>query len=239
LAAKLGFQDADLKTPEHDEIMLWLDAQLREEEFCQRLARHPPEFDAEWLAAEEREAEQWTVDFREELLDAIADARVSSATQLEQVKELCLELESWTPPPRPEVPVARVAKVTWEQPIGDPRWIAGFIDLHAVLSPVLEEVFLSGCKGQFGTTHDREYRVSVPAWGTWAYSAEFAFEVKTTLPSLGDLIRQIRFYQEKWGRPQPPRFYVVSGETKFVSPLQSQGIGFIEYPSGEITHPGR
>lgn len=99
--------------------------------------------------------------------------------------------------------------VTWELPVGDPRWIAGFIDLYLQV----------GRKAQY-----------------WTKTYKLAFEVKTVLPSLGDLIRQIRFYQEKWGG-SPPVFYVVSSDTKHIATLRNQGIGFVEYPSGEITHP--
>jgi hypothetical protein len=54
----------------------------------------------------------------------------------------------------------------------------------------------------------------------WAW-----FEVKTTIPSLGELIRQIRLYQSYVNGT----WFVVCGDNKFESQLKNQGIGFIQY----------
>lgn len=95
-------------------------------------------------------------------------------------------------------------QITWEHPIGDARWLAGFVDLCIRFSGI--------------------------------YSVYF--EVKTKLPSLGDLIRQLRFYEAKTTYASSNlTMYVVSDDTRYVDVLRDQGIGFVEYPSGQITHP--
>lgn len=51
------------------------------------------------------------------------------------------------------------------------------------------------------------------------------FEVKTIIPSLGELIRQIRLYQNYIAGP----WFVVCKDNRFEDQLGSQGIGFIQY----------
>jgi hypothetical protein len=51
------------------------------------------------------------------------------------------------------------------------------------------------------------------------------FEVKTTIPSLGELIRQIRMYQEY----ENGIWVVVSPDDTHSSRLEKQGIKFIKY----------
>lgn len=51
------------------------------------------------------------------------------------------------------------------------------------------------------------------------------FEVKTKIQSLGELIRQIRFYEEY----KKGKYFVVSPESQYASLLNEQGIGFVLY----------
>lgn len=177
LAAQLGFQDPDLKTPQHDNAVVWLDARLHEEPFLRAL----------------RQTE-------------------------------------------PDLPAPELKECVWEYAVGDSRWTAGFVDLYAEID-----------------SHIRGTRPSGEAT-SWSKPDEYFFEVKTTIPSLGELVRQIRFYEakrpgkyshSKWSKQT---FYVVSSDQRWAESLRGQGIGFIaphrpeaRSVDGEqwaIAHPG-
>lgn len=152
LPARLAFGDSDLKTPQHDEILLWLQERLPQ------------------------------------LVDELTDGRRT------------------------------LRKSIWEFALNDGRFVAGFIDLVAVV----------------GSPSD-----------TWRGGA-FAFEIKSSIKSLGELVRQLRFYEAKFTvhriadqQVQNTRFAVVSPDGRWRNALASQGFIFIAYPSGEITMPER
>lgn len=65
-----------------------------------------------------------------------------------------------------------------------------------------------------------------PKWTLRAERQWFYLEAKPTVPSLGEVIRQIRMYQS-YARGQ---FFIVSPDTRFRKQIESQGIGFIEVP---------
>lgn len=175
---RFGFQDDDLKTPKHDEMMLWLDACL--------------------------------VDVVGAILTPWDDGR-------ERAREKGCPAEILS-----ERPVPMLEGRTWEYPIADQKYggskyIIGFVDMRArYAAPHLSQ-----------WTSDNEWHWSNP-------SDYLYFEVKTTIPSLGELIRQIRMYQEYIATRERGRFYVVSPDARFKEPLHSQGIGFVHYPSGEV-----
>lgn len=142
-----------------------------------------------------------------------------------------------------DVPPAR-AKITWELAVGDSRWVSGFIDIAAtVRSPhSLKAVWREGKAYLGGRADDIEC--------SWSGESEYAFEVKSAIPSLGELIRQIRYYQSK----HRATYYVVApsdtvvingdivtvpGDGTIAKTLVAQGIGFVHYPSGDIRKPTR
>lgn len=158
LAAQLGFQDPDLRTSEHDALMVWLDGMLHNPRFLRDLTQTPQD-----------------------------DA----------------------------TPAPELVECTWEYAVGDSRWTAGFIDIYA----------------QVDAPHAPPPEDGTRYWST-VYS--YAFEVKTTIPSLGELIRQVRFYEAK--KPSPlPVFYVVSPEHHWATSLRGQGIGFVAVGSAMPT----
>lgn len=129
LLSRMGFQDSDLTTPLHDEIMLWLDARLR---------RKFP------------------------------------------------NLES----------------IIWEHPVKRDNFIIGYIDLLM-------------CRR------------------TLTGGDSVAFEVKTKIPSLGEVIRQIQTYRTT-ERIHDRQYVIVCPDDRFAAALKGQGIGFLKYdPSDE------
>jgi hypothetical protein len=56
-----------------------------------------------------------------------------------------------------------------------------------------------------------------------------AFEVKSFIPSLGDVIRQVRHYQAHL----PITYVIVSPDVRFRSQIEAQGVRFLEYVSAK------
>lgn len=134
LQSKFGFQDEDLKTPKHDEIMLWLDNHL------------------------------------ENIISKLEDGEFYISHKI------------------------------WEQPIvtGHNNFTIGFVDMYVIATDK-------------NTLRDLGY----------------CFEVKSSIPSLGEVIRQIRMYEQHC--QSNPKFVVVSPDNRFEPALKSQGIGFVKY----------
>jgi hypothetical protein len=56
---------------------------------------------------------------------------------------------------------------------------------------------------------------------------QYMFEVKPAIPSLGEVIRQIRMYEQY---EMGAEFYVVSPDARFKAALEAQKIGFLLCP---------
>ena len=63
-----------------------------------------------------------------------------------------------------------------------------------------------------------------PSYVKWSSGKAF-FEVKTEIPSLGELMRQLQLYRQYLRG----NWFVVSPDTRFRDTLIEQGVGFIEY----------
>lgn len=107
-------------------------------------------------------------------------------------------------------------KATWEWPVGNERYVAGFIDLHAAITwgtslSIHRDFDLNGEPAN-------EWRVR---WKT----VDLAYEVKTKIPSLGALLREISFYK---ARGVKAHFVVVSPEgEQWIDRLNAQGVSFV------------
>lgn len=102
-----------------------------------------------------------------------------------------------------------VAKKTWEMPVlaGVGR-VIGFIDMRL------------DCHGRFD--QGGQDRI-VPV--------EINIEVKSTIKSIGELIRQVRAYHCEY-------FVVVCPDDRFAEIIRSQGIGFVKCPPVAPGHSG-
>jgi hypothetical protein len=230
LVERMGFRDRDLTTPQHDEIMLWLDQELQDSKLLRK------------LTGEDKRAPGSLLGYIEEQEQAALN-------------------DGYVLPKRPVYPQPKLSKTVWEQPIGDPPrrgssfFIAGFLDLYAKVY-VYEKADL--CTHNAGTAGGRSdshcscgsmrccgEKHNNPLWHVYLQDYHFAFEVKSSIPSLGELVREVRFYQSKTHlkvdgsdyRYASVRFFVVSGDDRWADALSRQGIGFVSYPSGEVTMP--
>jgi len=241
LAEKLAFNDPDRSTPVHDDICLWLDGRLRDEKFLFRLiggsgwnAGYVSSVVETYRTAQlERLVEPYIptherVQKNREWVwepvtpERVLELRVAQEPVFRMVVAAKQRWKDWEPP---ELDGPRVypASVRWELAIGNERWVSGFIDVEA--------------------SFEVEYNISLesdkvdepPDWIVRRSTRTYAFEVKSTIPSLGELIRQIRYYEHK----HRATYYVVAPDASHVTTLTAQGIGFVEYPSGTVHRPGR
>ena len=117
----------------------------------------------------------------------------------------------------PPCPPMTIDKRTWEYAVLSGKYTVGFVDLMAVVSWEYELIAV-------GMSDDQKL-CAIPRRQDTLY-----FEIKSTIPSLGELVRQIRFYQSYVGNSKKHIFVVVSPDTRWRDALESQGIRFIAYP---------
>lgn len=108
----------------------------------------------------------------------------------------------------------------WEAPVKSGNVIIGFIDL-------LSEVSASGCP--WVNRYDHYGTPVVDVRHGNGYNVTIAFEVKTTIRSLGETIRQINTYRAYMR--SDTRFCIVSPDDRFRAILESQGILFVKAPA--------
>ncbi len=196
LQQRFGFMDKELSTPQHDNIMIWLDGYVNNEMF-------KPE----------------KIKIGRYIDDTFAEQAREELEHFVRSEGNCKMPEIW--PDSFSVPNI---KAEWEKPItsGRNKYIIGFVDM--VVS--------------FWQT-DRYALVKkndVYENSTWSYQAEWdsinshstcAFEVKPSIRSVGEVLRQINMYKINFGA----RYYIVCPDDRFKSILESQDVGFIKCPS--------
>lgn len=106
-----------------------------------------------------------------------------------------------------------------EAEISDRNFIIGFVDMIAEVKIVRCFPFQETRYSPYGT-------ISTVSRAEFSESIEeILFEVKTSIPSLGELLRQINMYR-KYKRG---KFFVVCPDNRFETMLREQGVYFIKY----------
>ena len=80
------------------------------------------------------------------------------------------------------------------------------------------------CVGR-GSYGSYPVRLTTAKWDCVYETFDIAFEVKSKIPSLGEIVRQIRTYEEH-GKAQ---WFVVCPDDRCAAPLEQQGIHFLKY----------
>ena len=175
LIQRLGFDDNDIKTQTHDQIMMWLNENIK----C-----YPNEIlgiPKHWID-EEKLIDKYSID---DCTENIFEENV------------------------PDKPSVKIKEIIWE---------------YAIISKNINSKFVSGFI-DMAVKIERPYLYISPRNNISYRNYMVFFEVKTKIQSLGELIRQIRFYEEyKQGK-----YFVVSPESQYASLLIEQGIGFVLY----------
>lgn len=220
LQQRFGFMDNDLKSPAHDEMMLWLDKNAIR--IIEELGLYEPSWDANsgWskIKDEAKQAVTYAIKFQN-LTDRYSSAEIAAWYE-------CIDDYNTTPA---YIDISESAKVKWEVVVKKQdyrsEYIIGFIDLAVYFNQY--HLCVSGIEwksqprpGRWELTEKR-----LPDWDTKYYQQAVYFEVKSTIPSLGELIRQINTYREYVKSP----FVIVSPDDRFIEPLKSQGIRFYKY----------
>jgi len=200
MAQKFGFMDPELTTPQHDTIMLWLDETVTKMNAQKIYGNHP---NHKW---------SWTD------IDAARDAGLPQL-----LKEGRITVDQ-------SVPIVAIKSKVWESPIVDRTFTIGFADMRVSYcnceldaKRLIEQIenIESRNSGVF-PIHITE---SIPA--PWSPKVRY-FEVKPSIPSLGEVIRQVRMYQTY---TLDAEWWIVSPDARFREQLESQGIKFLAVPS--------
>lgn len=235
LVKKLGFADSDLTTPKHDEIMLWLDNWLNSDVDVLGIHfSHTPEYGTAINP-------QKKVNFISALEMAdIIEFGIKEGNLSKKAREDFLNADTKLTPTR---------DLIWEFAIPNQgKGAYGFIDLMMVSTLHYKRDLILSENSSYNQSRGG-LKWALEADDQIEYS-KVAFEVKSAIPSLGAIIREIRYYQSTlpWcGHPlrygqracmcpvNDTHFYVVCPDDRWVEPLTKQSIGFVHYPTGSHT----
>jgi len=254
LQQRLGFNDPDLTSPAHDELVLWIGDNIRA--YIDSHTKHNPLKNLDKYQAQAKEAIQHRI---KELVDSIRDAEedLRNLPDPEKdhlpgqggfqyrgtyLKQRCEEyagqlnrIRSLTEKEPPPIPAIRI-KTTFEVPVNtDRNQIVGFTDVVAQVD--LPYLYLSGIQTDDHDKnprlqHDKELALD------FTYNQRiYAFEAKPRIRSLGELLRQLRTYKQyDLGLGQGHRYHgvdhwiVVSPDVRYRQTIIDQGFGFWESP---------
>jgi hypothetical protein len=201
LQERFGFSDPDLKTPKHDAIMMWLDRNI--EHVLKRL--DVPQWKYGWTLNEQ--GTHYRNMFEEAATKMAADMKIQIATELNL----------------PEYPQRKIGKI-WEVPILDRTYTIGFADMRVLWTDQEVRLHFDVCLN--GINKELKYVDSEVCTLEHWYQSAF-FEVKPSIPSVGELIRQLRMYRTYTG---DAKWFVVSPDNRFESIIKDQGFGFVLVP---------
>lgn len=224
LQERMGFRDDELSTPRHDEIMLWLDENA-ERLFPSRKGLPWPEETVKEL----REAAEnfYSRDYREKVTAArnavyFADEYLMATPVSElgtaRMKAMDVAGEA-VPKPRkilelsPSPQEGSIVK-TWEKPVLSGNYTVGFIDM---------EIAYVNSRLSYGWGPDGGLQWIVKPYPRPVDEECKLIEVKPSIRSIGELIRQINTYKTY----RAGEYFVCSPDARFESALKSQRIGFV------------
>lgn len=192
-----GFHDGDLTTPKHDEIMIWLDDNAED-------------------------VVKLFTNYYQEKIDRSFE---KTGDEINRLKES--DTWSYKYDLGPILPVkfsVEDINCVWEfsvtEKINYRKYIVGFVDLRINFS--YQSYW---CRSLWRDEPHCTQRTGYVRQ-TYKSTGIINFEVKTKIPSLGELFRQINMYKLHERRP----FAVVSPDARFKDKIESQGMWFVHYP---------
>ncbi len=125
----------------------------------------------------------------------------------------------------PETPIQILRRKVWEVPILDRTYTIGFADMVAVYED--RDLSTSGTINALAAaSQDQTVEVVTSNYDT----RRRYFEVKPSMTSLGEVIRQIRMYQT-YTATGGGEWWIVSPDTRFQTQIEAQGIKFLSVPA--------
>lgn len=239
LQQKFGFRDRDLTTATHDGILVWLDSEL--ERIAQELLA-PRGWSSSAIRDKKRRV-QSAVDSRtEELKQKLEKGEEYWGKDYSTMNQELSFWGSYVLLEPPACPLVEVEETKWEHAITTGKstnpYVVGFIDLLAYVTIPCLELHDISWQRNWTVRGESVWRYVVcadtpPTWIIEGRDGLLAFEVKSSIRSVGEVIRQIRFYQEY---EKSMKFVIVSPDDKHAGILQRQGIGFVKYPGMEMSN---
>jgi hypothetical protein len=222
LQSRFGFQDSDLTTPQHDSILLWL------LDHAEDVIRYLPDRTVDltaihraWLEEQLRELRYYR---KQNTHDDDADKKITACRK--QIEDLPA---AWIYP----VPLTIVQKRS-EQPVLNGTFPIGFVDLFIETKgeePVISTSSSDVDKWEAALDSDPD----LPGYCLFKVQEHYYFEIKSRIPSLGEMIRQLRMYEQYI--PNPARQYsssrtnsrlgVVSPDRRFAREIRNEGFFFV------------
>ena len=196
LQQRFGFQDKDLTTPQHDEIMMWLNKS------AEKILYSPPW--QSWLK------KRW-------------DKRIEEQETFIKVnggENIYQQIMQHVPKSQDTIAIENIT-CQWEYPIVDQnnrsksQYVIGFVDLRVSFEVKMPSASYSS----------DGHSINNWKWGTATRNISINFEVKTKIPSLGELFRQINLYKTY----DDSYFVIVSPDDRFQHQIISQGLYFLKY----------
>ncbi len=143
-------------------------------------------------------------------------------SKIEEYRQLLLSKRACEiVPPTPDEWMVRHTSKVWEKPIvsesARTSYTIGFVDM--VVKYAKPKHFMNY------NNESQSADFSVVQSGS---CGTVYFEVKPSIPSLGEVIRQIRMYQTYTGADL---WFIVSPDDRFAEQLRGQGIGFVKVPN--------
>lgn len=229
----LAFNDGDLRKPKHDEIMHWLSAWVQnvenvramyETKEIRRRASKPHR-----IAASSHSALKSLKEYERE--NVLTSFRTRFSRQDWEVRE------PWQNEPER---LMTFQKLEWEVPLRDGRGgLVGFCDLAAEYSATatLEKAMITlySATPPDGPRYSSSWKFDEiekkEEWLQHAGTMKLFFEVKTEIPSVGELMRQLQLYRgtdtikASWSH----LVVVAPPNNEAAAVCQAHGISFVQY----------
>ncbi|WP_299347255.1 hypothetical protein [uncultured Pseudoxanthomonas sp.] len=204
---QIGFWDAEVKSPDHDTVCLWAyqnaDAIFR--------AAYPEQFGRDWTSHD-------------------LDTPAYNDAQRETIVQASLDFANSTPRPSP-----RVAKRSLECVLrsytgvrGDIERIVGYADV--LIETELPRVGFTYTEQSNGHGHRNQVFSGCELAWTSDRAPRILVEAKATLPTVGELMRQLQLYRTAFSG----KIMVVCPNDRYASILNEQGVHFMKYPGASL-----
>jgi len=251
LQQKMGFFDEDLKKPKHDEIMIWINENITKilstivtESYTDEILQAFKSECIERITKYEQYFNEIIKSCNQNIEDLINPNRTGRRLNPEEAKKdkkdkenRIKELEGKIDRLRkfevfkPDFKIPEITRVvkTWELPITTGHnMTVGFIDFVATFNyPVLK---LKGIKTYYNESKAKYEFCDIEDNFRVDFEPEertYFFEIKTSIDSIGELIRQINHYKTY----KKGRYFVVCPDDRSKEILKQQNIDFIKCPA--------
>lgn len=215
---KHGFRDPELKTKAHDDLVLEVYSNP-----IKYLSTAWPNSEWDWNTVQQQQHVTEIQERVRESIDFTAKQKKEGNTKFSDV-----DVDSIKVPEIPEYKEAEVYQKQLEHPIKDRNWIIGFVDLvfHTKVPVIKPSKSLYDPRKEPSVYTIRK----TPIITCECVFETFCVEVKTKIPSVGELLRQINMYRSYPldTHTSKVQWVVACPDDTYREVLDEQGVGFIK-----------